>query len=159
MQSQLSQIAALNQKDKGAAYVALIPEIFSRPNPTSLAADLHSLIDTLVNQEHVGLVVSRHALSEVVKALGQQPGLDDLELRKRLVEDAISTIQPRVSSYEEQVSYRDYDVYCSHNRQINALRFQLADILEAEEEWTDAARVLMGISLDSGQRRVNTGYV
>ncbi len=36
--------------------------------------------------------------------------------------------------------------------QVNILRFQLADILEEEEEWSEAARVLMGISLDSGQR-------
>jgi len=37
---------------------------------------------------------------------------------------------------------------------VNALRFQLADLLEEEEEWSEAARVLMGISLDSGQRCV-----
>ena len=37
---------------------------------------------------------------------------------------------------------------------VNALRFQLADLLEEEEEWSEAARVLMGISLDSGQRWV-----
>ena len=32
------------------------------------------------------------------------------------------------------------------------MRFQLADIYEEEEQWSEAARVLMGISLDSGQR-------
>lgn len=37
---------------------------------------------------------------------------------------------------------------------MNSLRFQLADLLEVEEEWTEAARVLMGISLDSGSRSV-----
>lgn len=36
--------------------------------------------------------------------------------------------------------------------QVNILRFQLADIYEEEEQWSEAARVLMGISLDSGQR-------
>lgn len=36
--------------------------------------------------------------------------------------------------------------------QVNALRFILADILESEEDWNGAARVLMGISLDAGQR-------
>lgn len=35
--------------------------------------------------------------------------------------------------------------------QVNSLKFQLADLLEAEEEWNEAARVLMGISLE-GQR-------
>jgi hypothetical protein len=36
--------------------------------------------------------------------------------------------------------------------QVNSLRFQLADLLEEEEEWSEAARALMCISLDSGQR-------
>jgi COP9 signalosome complex subunit 4 len=39
---------------------------------------------------------------------------------------------------------------------VNSLRFQLADLLEIEEDWSEAARVLMGISLDSGQRSVHT---
>lgn len=33
-----------------------------------------------------------------------------------------------------------------HVSQVNSLRFQLADLLEAEEEWSEAAHVLMGIS-------------
>ena len=36
--------------------------------------------------------------------------------------------------------------------QVNSLSFQLADLLEEEEDWSEAARVLTGISLDSGQR-------
>jgi len=32
------------------------------------------------------------------------------------------------------------------------LSFQLSDLLEEEEEWSESARVLMGISMDSGQR-------
>ena len=39
-----------------------------------------------------------------------------------------------------------------HLYQVNSLRFQLANLLEAEEEWTEAARVLMSVSLDSGSR-------
>jgi COP9 signalosome complex subunit 4 len=35
---------------------------------------------------------------------------------------------------------------------VNGLRYQLAEILEAEEEWSEAARTLMGISLDSATR-------
>ena len=36
--------------------------------------------------------------------------------------------------------------------QVNALRLILADILEKEEEWSSAAKVLTGISLDAGGR-------
>ncbi|KAH9482689.1 COP9 signalosome complex subunit 4 [Psilocybe cubensis] len=137
MEAKLLQFSTLVQKDKGPAYISLIPEILSQSGP-SIARDLHTLVDTVVNLESVGLVVGRQVLSELVKILGEG-AIKDVALRKRVVEDTLSTIQPRIVSYEEQV---------------NSLRFQLADLLEEEEEWSDAARVLMGISLDSGQRSI-----
>ncbi|KAF8076435.1 hypothetical protein FPV67DRAFT_1407124 [Lyophyllum atratum] len=141
MDNRLAQISALTQKDKGPAFIALIPEIISRPDPSTLVTDLHKLVDTVVNQDSVGLVVGRQVLSELVKVLGEG-SIKDVELRKRVVENTLTTVQPRIVSYEEQV---------------NTLRFQLADLLEEEEEWSEAARVLMGISLDSGQRSVGDG--
>jgi len=45
-------------------------------------------------------------------------------------------------------------VFSSHTSQVNGLKFQLADLLELEEEWSEAARVLMSTSLESGQRCV-----
>ncbi|KAG6876256.1 hypothetical protein C0993_004668 [Termitomyces sp. T159_Od127] len=132
MDAQLAQISALNQKDKGPAFIALIPGILSCSDPSRLVADLHKLVDTVVNQDSVGLVVGRQVLSELVKILGEG-SIKDAELRKRVVEDTLSTVQPRIVSYEEQ---------------INTLRFQLADLLEEQEDWSDSARVLMGISLE-----------
>ena len=35
------------------------------------------------------------------------------------------------------------------------MRLQLAELFESEEEWSDAARILMGLSLDSSQRHVH----
>ncbi|KAG6844911.1 hypothetical protein H0H87_002610 [Tephrocybe sp. NHM501043] len=136
--AQLTQISALSQKDKGPAFIALIPEILSRHDPSTLVADLHKLVNTVVNQDSIGLVVGRQVLSELVKILGEG-SIKDVELRKRVVKDTLDTVQPRIVSYEEQV---------------NALRFQLADLFEEEEDWSEAARVLMGISLESGQRHV-----
>ncbi|PPQ98491.1 hypothetical protein CVT24_003982 [Panaeolus cyanescens] len=137
MEAKLSQISALSQKDKGPAFISLIPEIFSQPEAT-ISQNLRLLVDTVVNQESVGLVVGRQVLSEVVKSLGEGT-VSDHDLRKQLVEGTLTIVQPRIVSYEEQV---------------NSLRFQLADLLEEEESWSEAARVLMGISLDSGQRSV-----
>ncbi|GLB33845.1 putative PCI domain containing protein [Lyophyllum shimeji] len=138
MDSQLAQILTLSQKDKGPAFINLIPGILARPDHSAVVADLHKLVDTVVNQDSVGLVVGRQVLSELVKILGEG-SIKDVELRKRVVQDTLTTVQPRIVSYEEQV---------------NTLRFQLADLLEEEEEWSEAARVLMGISLDSGQRLI-----
>ncbi|KIJ20051.1 hypothetical protein PAXINDRAFT_107738 [Paxillus involutus ATCC 200175] len=136
MEAKLSQLATLSQKDKTPAYLAFVSETLSRPDQPSLPTDLHVFIDTVTNPDIVGLVTGRQVISELVKNIGAG-AVTDHDVRKRIVEDALATLQPRIASYEEQV---------------NTLRFQLADLLEAEEEWTQAARVLMGISLDSGSR-------
>ena len=101
MEAKLTQYSTLSQKDKGPAFISLIPEILSQSGP-SLAKDLHTLVDTVVNQDSVGLVVGRQVLSELVKVLGEG-GIQDVELRKRVVEDTLATVQPRIVSYEEQV--------------------------------------------------------
>ncbi|KAH0840148.1 hypothetical protein J3R83DRAFT_1128 [Lanmaoa asiatica] len=136
MEAKLSHLATLAQKDKTPAYLSLLSETLSRPDHSSLPADLHVLIDAVANPDIVGLVTGRQVISELVKSIGAG-AVTDHDIRKRVVEDALATLQPRIASYEEQV---------------NSLRFQLADLLETEEEWTEAARILMGVSLDSGSR-------
>ncbi|KAL6300798.1 hypothetical protein BKA93DRAFT_800404 [Sparassis latifolia] len=135
MESRLAQITVLNQKDKTSAYQSILAEVLSRPDQAELAKDIHTIVETVV-QDNVGLIIGRQVLSELVKALAEG-AVKNNELRKRVVEDTLATVQPRLVSYEEQV---------------NSLRFQLADLIEEEEEWSEAARVLMGISADSGQR-------
>ncbi|KAI0081778.1 hypothetical protein K474DRAFT_1694826 [Panus rudis PR-1116 ss-1] len=135
MEGQLAQITALNQKDRAPAYISILNDIFARPDQSNIAQDIHALAESAV-QESNGIVVGRVVLAELVKAL-QSDTLKDQDLKRRIIEDLLAVLQPRLVSYEEQA---------------NALRFQLADILEHNEEWTDAARVLMGISLDAGQR-------
>ena len=103
MESKLAQFATLSQKDKAPAYLSLLPEILSRSNASAIATDLHSLVDTVVNQESVGLVVGRQVLSELVRSLGAG-AIKDTEVRKRIVQDTLATVQPRITSYEEQVS-------------------------------------------------------
>ncbi|KAJ3576167.1 hypothetical protein NP233_g579 [Leucocoprinus birnbaumii] len=139
MESKLAQYSALAQKDKGPAFISLIPEILAQPDPAVISNDIHTLVDTVINQDNIGLVVGRQVLSELVKVLAEG-GIKDHELRKRVVEGTLATVQPRIVSYEEQV---------------NGLKFQLADLLEIEEEWSEAARVLMSTSLESGQRSVS----
>ncbi|KZT74393.1 hypothetical protein DAEQUDRAFT_660612 [Daedalea quercina L-15889] len=135
IETRLAQIVDLSQKDKATAYQSILTDLLVRPDQSTLPQDLHTLVENVV-QESTGLVIGRQILSELVKALGADT-VQNVEARKQIVQDTLSIIQPRIVSYEEQV---------------NTLRFQLADILEAEHEWSEAARVLMGISLDAGQR-------
>ncbi|KAL9712900.1 hypothetical protein Ac2012v2_004140 [Leucoagaricus gongylophorus] len=139
MESKLAQYSLLTQKDKGPAFISLIFEIVAQPDPALISKDIHTLVDTLINQDNIGLVVSRQVLSELVKILGGST-FKNHELKKCVVKDILATVQPRIVSYEEQV---------------NGLKFQLADLLELEEEWSEAARVLMSTSLESGQRSVS----
>jgi COP9 signalosome complex subunit 4 len=103
MDRKLAEFSSLSQKDKGPAFISLIPEILTRATPSTVVADLHTLVDTVVNQDSVGLVVGRQVLSELVKILGEGT-IKDVDLRKRVVEDTLATVQPRIVSYEEQVS-------------------------------------------------------
>lgn len=155
MEGRLEQAAALGQKDKGPAFISLINEIISRSDQSTVARDIPTLVGFVVNQESVGLVVGRQVLSELVRIVGDGT-ISDPEVRKRVVQETIETTQPKIVSYEEQVSFRKANQTAPLTicLKVSNLRFQLADIYENEEEWSDAARVLMGIQLDSNQRCV-----
>lgn len=87
----------------------------------------------LVVHENVSLVISRQILSEIGAYL---PKLND-ESGKSVCGFALAKIQPRVISFEEQVA---------------AIRQHLADIYEREQLWKEAANVLVGIPLETGQK-------
>ncbi|KAH9077204.1 hypothetical protein EDB83DRAFT_2348786 [Lactarius deliciosus] len=135
MDQKLAQLSTLNQKDKGTAYLSLLSNIFTSQGSSNIAHDLHVLVDHLINQD-AGIIAGRQVLTELVKSLTSAT-IPDRERRKAIVEDILSIIQLRATSYEEQV---------------NLLKFELADILESEEDWSGAARVLRGINLEASQR-------
>lgn len=101
MDAKLAQLASLNQRDKASAYTSLVPEILAQ-SPSSVAKEVHTLVDHVVNQDTAGLVVARQVLSELVKGLGEG-AIKDAELRRKIIEDTLETVQPRIVSYEEQV--------------------------------------------------------
>ena len=102
MEARLSHLATLAQKDKTPAYLSLLSETLSRSDTASLPADLHVLIDAVANPDIVGLVTGRQVISELVRSIGAGV-ITDHQIRKRIVEDALATLQPRIASYEEQV--------------------------------------------------------
>ncbi|KAI9508921.1 hypothetical protein F5148DRAFT_1191456 [Russula earlei] len=135
MDHKLAQLSALNQKDKGPAYLSLLSAIFSSHGNANIAHDIHALVDHLINQD-AGIIAGRQVLTELVKGL-TSTAIPNTELRKEIVEDVLSVVQLRATSYEEQV---------------NLLKFGLADILEHEEDCSGAARVLRGVNLEASQR-------
>jgi COP9 signalosome complex subunit 4 len=86
-----------------------------------------------VVDELTPLVISRtllHSFAEVLRDLAPAT-------QKDIGHYTLEKVQPRVVAFEEQVS---------------SIRVQLASIYEEEENWREAARILVAIPLDSGQR-------
>jgi COP9 signalosome complex subunit 4 len=101
MDQKLAQLSVLNQKDKGTTYLALLSSIFSSQGNPNIANDVHALVDHLINQD-AGIIASRQVLSELINGL-TSTNIPNKELRKAVVEDVLSVVQLRATSYEEQV--------------------------------------------------------
>lgn len=102
MEGRLVQLRSLAQKDKAPAYSALLTEALSQQDLAAVARDVHTLVETVLTQDHVGIVVGRQVLSELVKFLAEG-AVKDLEVKKQIVNDTLEIAQPRLVSYEEQV--------------------------------------------------------
>nr|XP_020844087.1 COP9 signalosome complex subunit 4 isoform X3 [Phascolarctos cinereus] len=89
--------------------------------------------------ENVSLVISRQLLTDFCTHL---PSLPD-GTAKEVYHFTLEKIQPRVISFEEQVA---------------SIRQHLASIYEKEEDWRNAAQVLVGIPLETGQKQYNVDY-
>lgn len=89
--------------------------------------------NTIVVNEHVSLVISRQILTDVSSQLIK---LSD-DISKMVSHFALDKVQPRVISFEEQVA---------------SIRQHLAQIYERKHNWREAANVLVGIPLETGQK-------
>ena len=101
MDQKLAQLSVLNQKDKGAAYLSLLSSVFSAQGNANIAHDVHALVDHLINQD-AGIIAGRQVLTEIINGLTSTI-IPNTELRKAIVEDVLSVVQLRATSYEEQV--------------------------------------------------------
>ncbi|OZJ04744.1 hypothetical protein BZG36_01791 [Bifiguratus adelaidae] len=140
LQARLQQVSQVTtQKEKPLAYRQILTECVLRNGTEFGVGDLKTFLDAAMD-ESVGRVASRQVLQDVCGALEKST---DLEAKKEVLIYAIEQIQPRVVSFEEQMSQ---------------LREQLASVYEEEEDYSAAARTLQGIPLDSGHRTISDDY-
>ncbi|KAG0063746.1 COP9 signalosome complex subunit 4 [Linnemannia elongata] len=141
IEATLTSIAQVtNQKDKIKGYQDLVASILNTAS-TSGEDETELRLEQFINaatEDSVGLVVSRQVLSDVTAAIDATTHLTS-DSKSRMYKHALDRVQSRVVSFEEQVS---------------AIRMHLATIYESEEDWAEAAQVLMGVPLDSGHRIV-----
>lgn len=101
MEAKLAQASALPQKDKGAAYVSLLTEVLARADPATVQQDVHQILEVVLQDS---VVTGRIVLQELAKSLSTK-AIQDVELRKEIVNDSLRVVQPRLVSYEEQVGF------------------------------------------------------
>ncbi|BDA48473.1 COP9 signalosome complex subunit 4 [Coccomyxa sp. Obi] len=136
MASSLDTVAGLtDQKQKIEQYKAALANVLD----SGSTQQCKEFVDHMLS-DAVPLVVSRQLLQQFTQDIKQKLPHD---VHKDVATFALEALQPRVVSYEEQVT---------------AIREQLAELLEDEEDWAKAAKVLAGIDLDSGMRVLDNEY-
>ncbi|CAG9788833.1 unnamed protein product [Diatraea saccharalis] len=123
-------------KDQAEKYRNVLMEILE--NTGELAESLKAFVEAIVN-ENVSLVISRQLLTDVSTHLALLPD----NVSQEVSHFALDVIQPRVISFEEQVA---------------SIRQHLADIYERNQNWKEAANVLVGIPLETGQKQYSVDY-
>lgn len=119
-------------------YRAVLDNILKVGNENDMAEGLQAFIEAIV-KETVSLVISRQLLSDVSTHLTSMAD----HVAKTVAHFTLDKVQPRVISFEEQVA---------------SIRQHLADIYERESSWRDAAAVLTGIPLETGQKQYSVDY-
>ncbi|KAJ8715189.1 hypothetical protein PYW08_005170 [Mythimna loreyi] len=123
-------------KDQAEKYRNVLMEILK--SETEMAECLKAFVEAIVN-ENVSLVISRQLLTDVSTHLALLPDV----VSSCVSHFALDVIQPRVISFEEQVA---------------SIRQHLADIYERNQNWKEAANVLVGIPLETGQKQYSVDY-
>jgi len=138
--AQLATLAASgsSHRDLMSQYRRLLTQILALGGEHDLVDGLKSFIDAIVN-EQVSLVISRGLLTEFAASL---TNIQDA-IAKAVAHYTLEVVQPRVISFEDQVG---------------AIRQHLADIYEREHNWREAAGVLVGIPLETGQKQYTVAY-
>ncbi|GAA5917618.1 hypothetical protein JCM6882_001991 [Rhodosporidiobolus microsporus] len=134
MDAELSRLSSLPQKDKPAAYLSLLSQTLSTPSDSSLIPSLRSWLST-VSASDFPQIVARQVLDGFAETVGK--AVEERETRKEVLKMCTEVLQPRATSFE--------DLVCT-------LREQYAALLEEDEEYPEAAKVLIGIPLESGTR-------
>ncbi|VDO39218.1 unnamed protein product [Brugia timori] len=123
-----------DHKSQSARLKALLQSILSSGNnERDISSNVSRIAEAVVNKETISMVVSRQFVTDIVAAL------DDLKpcLVKEVAKALLNIVQSRLISYEEQVTQ---------------LRFRLADLYEGDGDSGEAAKILMAIPLETGQR-------
>ncbi|KAL7750256.1 hypothetical protein RI367_004429 [Sorochytrium milnesiophthora] len=140
----LSALQTQQSKDKLSLYRQLLQDIVASQDPPELlVTNVTEFLDHLA-QDTTAIVNSRPMAAELLDALlAPQSPQRDSAITKELLRVYIAKLSTRAVAFEQQIS---------------TAREKLSELLENDEEWHEAAQVLIGIPLDSGHRSVSDEY-
>jgi COP9 signalosome complex subunit 4 len=121
---------------RAEAYNSALNEIVNSFSGSDLAANLVAYVRSILS-DNIGVIASRPLLSAFVE---QYRNLTDNDVKIEAGNEIIQLLAPKTVSFEQQ----DTD-----------LKFALADAYEADEDYTNSAKTLQVITLDSSQRSVS----
>ncbi|XP_022911648.1 COP9 signalosome complex subunit 4 [Onthophagus taurus] len=124
-------------KEQAERYRFVLESILNGPE-SDLVECLQVFIVAMVN-ENVSLVISRQILTDISSHLVKLSDPVSIAVSHYTLEK----IQPRVISFEEQAAH---------------IRQHLAELYERNQNWREAAGVLVGIPLETGQKQYTVDY-
>jgi len=127
VKAKLAQISGNDQKSRTDEYKALLAQVLA----SAKLPDIQLWIDHMAS-DSTPLIISRVVLQEFATSLVNL----NADLHVEVAQYAIEKLTPRVVAFEEQ---------------LGIVREHLSGIYEERQEWTDAAKVLAGISLESNR--------
>ena len=135
--SALSALSSASTPEKTKGYNDLLKQLTNNKasSPDQHAENLIAYVSGLLSSG-LGIISIRPLLSSLIQSLTSTPTV----VQTRAGSHIADALQPQIASFEEQDA---------------AVREILATGYEAEEEYTQAAKALQGIHLDSTQRQVS----
>ena len=135
--SALDALTSKPSSEKPKGFNDLLNQIIKSPAPSQeqQAENLVAYVDSLFAAS-IGIITVRPLLNTLIQSLSSA----NSQLKARVGAHLITLLQPQIASFEEQDSL---------------VREILAGGYEAEEEYSEAAKALQGIQLDSAQRQVS----
>ncbi|ODQ65061.1 hypothetical protein NADFUDRAFT_83157 [Nadsonia fulvescens var. elongata DSM 6958] len=101
--------------------------------------DLTQFLDQLLTIQS-GFVIIRPVLNEFIKVVD---GILDMNIKKLVFEYSVAQVHSLALSFEQQEGL---------------IREKLANIYESQKEWLQAAKILQGATMESGQRVIPDDY-
>ena len=99
MDQRLAELATVTvQRNKAQGYQTLLEENLNKKE------NVIKIVKNVVTQDHVGLVIGRQIISDLVKAVETKQISDD-GTRRDIIQQTLEILQPKVVSFDEQVSY------------------------------------------------------